>query len=144
MYINTDGGNVSLGKAGSSSVTAPTPASTSNDTNVATTAFVKSALSAAGVGKVTFATGSTTNGWVALNSGLILQWGVVASARDQKIMFHKAINVFSIVSTPLSDNDTRSDKFSHHVKRYTTTYFISFNEHSHQDKIFWMALGSPA
>ena len=144
LYINTDGGNVSLGKAGSSSVTAPTPASTSNDTNVATTAFVKSALSAAGVGKVTFATGSTTNGWVALNSGLILQWGVVASARDQKIMFHKAINVFSIVSTPLSDNDTRSDKFSHHVKRYTTTYFISFNEHSHQDKIFWMALGSPA
>lgn len=123
---------------------APTPATGDNSTKIATTAFVKTALSSAGVGKVTFANGSTTNGWVALNSGLILQWGVVASARNQKIMFHKAINVFSIVSIPLSDNDTRSDGFSHHVKSYTTTYFISFNEHSHQDRIFWMALGSPA
>lgn len=123
---------------------APTPASGDSSTKIATTEFVKSVLSSAGVGKVTFANGSSTNGWVALNSGLILQWGVVASARNQKIMFHRAINVFSIVSIPLSNNDTRSDGFSHHVKSYTTTYFISFNEHSHQDRIFWMALGSPA
>lgn len=45
LYINSDGGNISLGKTGSSTVTAPTPASTDNSTKVATTAFVKSVMS---------------------------------------------------------------------------------------------------
>ena len=58
---------------GTAFTTAPTPASTDNSTKIATTAFVKSALSGSGNGLATISKAS--NGYCKFNNGLIIQWG---------------------------------------------------------------------
>ena len=54
--------------------TAPTAASSTNSTQIATTAFVKSVLSSSGNGLATFS--KAANGYYKFNNGLIIQWGL--------------------------------------------------------------------
>lgn len=51
---------------------APTPAASSNGTDIATSAFVKSVLSSSGNGLATFS--KATNGYYKFSNGLIVQW----------------------------------------------------------------------
>jgi hypothetical protein len=53
--------------------TAPTPAVSSNNTSIATTAFVKSVLSGNDVGLAKFS--KAQNGYYKFSNGLIIQWG---------------------------------------------------------------------
>lgn len=55
--------------------TAPTAASTTNNTQIATTAFVKSLVGAANNGGI-IAASLAQNGYVKFANGLILQWGI--------------------------------------------------------------------
>lgn len=61
--------------------TAPTAASTTNNTQIATTAFVKSLVGAANNGGI-IAASLAQNGYVKFANGLILQWGFSASAGE--------------------------------------------------------------
>lgn len=67
--------NLSIGFDANGNVTtyAPTPATSSNTTNIATTAFVKSVLSGNDVGLAKFSQGG--NGYYKFSNGLIIQWG---------------------------------------------------------------------
>jgi hypothetical protein len=62
-----------INAAGGLYATAPTPAASANDGNIATTAFVKSVLSSSGNGLATFSKGQ--NGYYKFANGLIIQWG---------------------------------------------------------------------
>lgn len=58
-------------KTFTSSPKAPTPATSDNSTNLATTQFVKNLINSEG-----FTQSLTPNGWVKFPNGLIIQWGI--------------------------------------------------------------------
>ena len=60
---------------------APTPASSSNDTNIATTAFVKDIFDQTKDYIIDKNIGA--NGYIKFNSGLVIQWGTVAGQQRQ-------------------------------------------------------------
>ena len=61
---------------------APTAASSTNSTQIATTAFVKSVLSSSGNGLATFS--KAQNGYYKFSNGLIIQWGVATGTADNR------------------------------------------------------------
>ena len=81
--------------------TAPTAAVATDNTQIATTAFVKSVVASSG----SFTQSLTQNGWTKLPNGLIIQWSNYHQAKDTRvtknfpIAFPSACFVVSVVLT---------------------------------------------
>lgn len=63
---------------------APTPSSATNNTQIATTAFVKAVLSSSGNGLATIS--KNTNGYCKFTNGLIIQWGTAANVSNGSLV----------------------------------------------------------
>lgn len=61
--------------------TAPTPGTSTNNTQIATTAFVRNLLNSGSFGTISAAS-LNTNGYVKFSNGLIVQWGSYSSGRQ--------------------------------------------------------------
>ena len=79
-YNHKNGGGDYIGinhnSAGNVFTYAPTPATSDNSTQIATTAFVKSVI--AGMNDYVVAKSIAANGYIQFNSGLVIMWGTVA------------------------------------------------------------------
>lgn len=119
----------------SGSLTAPTPASSDNSTEAATTAWCKFG----------FAVSIGVNGYLKLPTwlgGLLLEWGTANSASSsQSITFPRAFgNVFSVVCTPLNYGPN-AGRASPYLNGLTTTGFTQTSAGS-TNSIFWFAVGN--
>lgn len=123
---------------------APTPASTSNDTNIATTAFVKSVLSSSGNGLATFSKGQT--GYYKFNNGLIIQWGrVVEGANERAINFPTSFTDtnYAIVANPTVGGTTESfySIATDEAQKYSSSCVLRCNGHINTVAWLWIAIG---
>lgn len=124
---------------------APTPANSSNSTNIATTAFVKSVLSSSGNGLATYSKGS--NGYYKFNNGLIIQWGRTGEATGgaRTITFPTAFSTtnYQVCPIPLVAGQTISFYAIalSDTEKTTTTAVIRGNADVSKTGWSWIAIG---
>lgn len=115
---------------------APTPHFATNDTTVATTAFVKS------IANGTFS--NSENGYQILPSGLIIQWGSVAGGTNNKtitfpILFPNQILSISLTLKVRSRDYDAQDSFG--VFDVSDSNFKVFNWVDPSQGCYWIAIG---
>ena len=126
---------------GNAKTQAPTPASSDNSTQIATTAFVKSVLSSSGNGLATISKAST--GSCEFNSGLIINWGrtkVGASTTATATFKTPFTSTNYKVVTGLYYNNAGSQK-NYTTYTYTTTNFVIYNGQGNEVNYDWLAIG---
>lgn len=116
-------------------ITAPTVANTTNDAQIATTAFVKSVLSSNNVGLAQFS--KAQNGYYKFSNGLIIQWGTVTG---NTLTYPTAFS--SATSYAITANIVRSSSTdSGHNYLYNHTSTGCKLEASSGDISRWIAIG---
>lgn len=87
-------------------VKTPTPLASSNSTDVATTAWVRTALSSTGGGLATFS--KAANGYIKFNNGIIIQWGTDTGVGNITITFPISFTStnYQIVRSYVTTNNT--------------------------------------
>lgn len=119
-------------KTFTSSPKAPTPATSDNSTNLATTQFVKELIKSEG-----FEQDFSENGWVKFPNGLIIQWGkthggiVTFPIEFQYNCFNVQLTYHYLNSSAIG--------YSPHVMDVTKTKFKLFNPINVM--VFWVAIG---
>ena len=126
-------------KTFTSSPKAPTPATSDNSTNLATTQFVKNLINSEG-----FTQSLNNNGWTKFPNGLIVQWGIVNIANKSSRTINFSIsfpnNCASIMATPLSDrNDTATEGI--YFKTKSKNNAVVYNSSNPDSQIMWIAIG---
>ena len=124
-------------KTFTSSPKAPTPATSDNSTNLATTQFVKNLINSEG-----FTQSLNNNGWTKFPNGLIVQWGIVNIANKSSRTINFSIsfpnNCASIMATPLSDrNDTATEGI--YFKTKSKNNAVVYNSSNPDSQIMWIA-----
>lgn len=131
--IQTSSAGVSsINLSNADSMKAKTPSATSNDTNIATTAFVNNA------GAVVKSKSLASDGYVKLSSGLIIQWGTaVGGTTTFPIPFTSATSY----SLGVGYNESEAaDKMRGGVNNLTSTGF-KWVRYSTSSKECWIAIG---
>ena len=117
------------------------PANTSNGTEIATTAFVKSVLSSSGNGLATISKAST--GSIKFNNGFIVNWGrIQINAGSSAIVTFKtpftSTNYKVVVTIYATDAGSQKNVS---VNNYTTTNCKIYNGQGGQCNYDWIAIG---
>ena len=120
---------------------APTPASSDNSTQIATTAFVKSVLSSSGNGLATISKAST--GSIKFNNGFIVNWGrIQINAGSSATVTFKtpftSTNYKVVVTIYATDAGSQKNVS---VNNYTTTNCKIYNGQGGQCNYDWIAIG---
>lgn len=126
---------------------APSPSASSNDRSVATTAWVKSALSGNNIGLAQFS--KAQNGYYKFSNGLIIQWGRTGTEAAQtatNITFPTAFSTNNSFSLSAVSNMSGSaiGGYSVGVSNVTTTGFTYRGPNSQSsvdNNCFWIAIG---
>lgn len=123
---------------------APTPVASSNSTNIATTAFVKSVLSSSGNGLATFS--KATNGYYKFNNGLIIQWGRAGqSTNERAVNFPTPFSNtnYAIVANPTTSNTTESfySIATDESQKNTSSCVLRCSGHINTVAWLWIAIG---
>lgn len=116
--------------------TAPTPAPGTNNSQVATTAFVQAAGGVSGV--------NSGNGWVRLANGLILQWGLSPNIGNSGAgaVFFPTPFLVQCFNVQITANGTIGSSQSHDsVTNLTTTSFVIQNRATVSSTFYWVAVG---
>ena len=142
--VTNDNGATEFTSYNVDTMRAPTPASTSNSTDIATTAFVKSVLSSSGNGLATFSKGQT--GYYKFNNGLIIQWGRVGGSTNER-----AVNFptpftntnYAIVANPTTSNTTESfySIATDEAQKNTSSCVLRCSGHINTVAWLWIAIG---
>lgn len=122
--------------------TAPTASKTTNNTQLATTAFVHALAGAVNNGGI-IAASLNTNGYVKFANGLILQWGVcnVANRTDVTISFNISFtNIYSVCCQSKQTSNINSDLNGSSVKSVTASNFTVYT-HSYTCNYYWFSVG---
>ena len=129
VFVNTSGQLVSA-----------TPADSTNSTVVATTAFVKSVLSASGSGLAEIL--KAENGYCKFSNGLIIQWGYSDNfGTDTTITFPTSFSSatsFCVIVTPISST---AYGFPTYIKAQTSTNFTGKRNDNNKPSTRWLAIG---
>ena len=123
-------------KTFSSSPVVPTPVSSDNSTKIATTAFIKSVLSANGAGLAAFSKGN--NGYYKFDNGLIIQWG---RATSSPVIFptpFSSNSSFAVATAYVANDGT--EKAWGNVYSSSTTQF-NWTMYNTSSQVHWLAIG---
>ena len=122
---------------------APTAAAGTNNTQIATTAFVANAIAAiSSQGKIT-AYNLAQNGYVKWDIGLILQWGIYNGKTNQSTAVTYPISFSNInkIIVITSKIDTCGSAFALYLQNLTVTSFGLKQYDGTTGKIAWIAIG---
>ena len=121
--------------------TAPTAASTTNNTQIATTAFVKSLVGAANNGGI-IAASLAQNGYVKFANGLILQWGVITSnlPKDSNVVITYPV-AFTTFASGVSQSIGVSSAWNFVQNDCSLTDITVQSQGSVRSKCWWTAIG---
>lgn len=115
----------------------PTPDSSSNNTNAATTRFVKSVLSGNGYGLATFS--KATNGYYLFANGLLIQWGTAYGTIDSTATvsmptYFNSATAYSITTAGVSSTPSRQSQI---VEKWSGSFKVALGNSS----VHWIAIG---
>lgn len=122
---------------------APTAAAGTNNTQIATTAFVANAIAAiSSQGKIV-AYNLAQNGYVKWDIGLILQWGIYNGQTNQSIAVTYPISFSDInkITVITSKIDTCGSAFALYLQNLTISSFGLRQYDGTTGKIAWIAIG---
>lgn len=131
---------VAVDETGGVSTHAPTPASSDNSSQIATTAFVKSVLSSSGNGLATIS--KARSGYCQFTNGLIVQWGYSSSfGTDSTITFPKSFSSatsYTVLAAPISST---AYGYPTYMKAQTATNCTGRRNDSNKPATQWLAIG---
>lgn len=132
--------SIQVNSSGTYTTTAPTPAASSNTTNIATTAWVKSFANTSGANYMTtFSKGG--NGYFKFTNGLIIQWGTSTKGSSKTVTLPTAFSSTNYKVAVNNQTDNGGGYYSSATTKTTTTFVIHSSSGAASFDNDWIAIG---